>query len=419
MKRERIEMDNPAIPNMNSTLPDGWRWARLGDVCQVFGGSPAPQDKRCFENGEYPFVRVQDLGRHGRTINLVETKDYINDLAIRELNMRKAEKGTILFPKSGAAITTNSRAILGIDAFIVSHLAAVKAREGIADAHFVYYWLCLTDMVQHMENPGYPSLKLSTISKIFIPLPSLEIQQRIGARVQELMQEVERTRTACEKQLEAAKTLPATYLRQVFTSDEAKEWERKRLREVYERIIGGGTPRRGHPEYWRGSIYWLSPSELDADRLNYVNQTKEKITEEGSKNSNAKIIPPKSVLLTCTASVGKVAINEVPLSTNQQFNSFVLKDKVAIPEFVAYYLIYRKEDIKQLGGKTTFTFISKDEIANFPIPVPSLSIQQHVASELKEKMAYIEKLRTSIKKQLKAINALPQTISKKAFRGAL
>lgn len=95
----------------------------------------------------------------------------------------------------------NNRAILGIDAFIVSHLAAVKSRKDIADTYFIYYWLYLTDMVNYMENPGYPSLKLSTILKIAIPLPSIEDQRRISAKLQELMQEVERARTACEKQL--------------------------------------------------------------------------------------------------------------------------------------------------------------------------------------------------------------------------
>jgi len=65
-----------------------------------------------------------------------------------------------------------------------------------------------------------------------IPLPPLEDQCRIIAKIQELMQEVERARTACEKQLEAVKALPSAYLREVFESEEAKKWERKRLGEV-------------------------------------------------------------------------------------------------------------------------------------------------------------------------------------------
>ena len=204
---------------MSERLPEGWKWVRLGEVCAVFSGSSAPQEKKYFENGKYPFVRAQDLGRYGRTTNLTDIKDHINEIAIKELNLVKAEKGTILFPKSGAAITTNNRAILGTDAFIVSHLAAIKPKEGIADIYFVYYWLCLIDMVQYMENPGYPSLKLSTISKICIPLPSLDTQRRIATYLKEKMAYVEKLKVSIEKQLEAINVLPQAILRKAFRGE--------------------------------------------------------------------------------------------------------------------------------------------------------------------------------------------------------
>lgn len=196
-----------------------WERKKLKEACEIFSGSSAPQEKKYFENGKYPFVRVQDLGKYGRTNNLVEIKDYVNEVAIEELKLKKAEKETILFPKSGAAITTNNRAILGFDAFIVSHLAGVKPREEVADTHFVYYWLCLTDMVQYMENPGYPSLKLSIISKVFIPLPPLEVQRRIAVELKEKMAGAGKLRTAIENQLEAINALPQAILRKAFRGE--------------------------------------------------------------------------------------------------------------------------------------------------------------------------------------------------------
>ncbi|MCK4359753.1 MAG: restriction endonuclease subunit S, partial [Candidatus Cloacimonetes bacterium] len=130
-----------------------------------------------------------------------------------------ANKGTILFPKSGAAILTNNRAILGINAYFVSHLAALKPKDEILDTYFVYLWLCLTDMDQYMENPGYPSLKLSTISKIFIPFPSLGIQHNIISKIKEKMSEVEKLRNPIEKQLEAINALPQSILRKAFKGE--------------------------------------------------------------------------------------------------------------------------------------------------------------------------------------------------------
>jgi len=196
-----------------------WPKKKLGEVCEIFAGSSAPQDKKYFENGNYPFVRVSDLGNYGRTTNLVKVRDYINDLCVMELNMVKVSKNTILFPKSGAAIMTNNRAILGIDAYIVSHLAAVKPKEDMADVFFVYYWLCSTDMVQYMENLGYPSLKLSVISNIQIPLPPLSEQKRIAEYLKEKITQAEKLKAAIEKELATINSLPQSILSKAFRGE--------------------------------------------------------------------------------------------------------------------------------------------------------------------------------------------------------
>jgi len=196
-----------------------WEKKKLGEVCEIFSGTSAPQDEKYFENGKYPFVRVSDLGKIRRTANLVEIKDYINDLCLKELNMVKASKGTIIFPKSGAAITTNNRAILGIDAYIVSHLAAVKPKENIAETFFVFYWLSLIDMVQYMDNIGYPSLKLSTISRIQIPLPPLPEQKRIAAYLKEKIDQAEKLRETLENELETINALPQSILSKAFRGE--------------------------------------------------------------------------------------------------------------------------------------------------------------------------------------------------------
>ncbi len=98
---------------------------------------------------------------------------------MKELRLKKARAGTILFPKSGAAILTNSRAALGRDAYIVSHLAAVEPNPSILNNLWAFYWLCTVDMSQFIDNPSYPSLRLSKIKELSLPLPPLSEQRRI------------------------------------------------------------------------------------------------------------------------------------------------------------------------------------------------------------------------------------------------
>jgi len=207
------------FPQPGAQLPNGWRWVRLGNVARIFSGSPAPQDKRYFEGGSMPFVRVQDLGRYGITTNLTETSDKINGEAVKELRLVKANKGTILFPKSGAAILTNSRAILGEDAYIVSHLAAVEPFYGVLETLWAFYWLCTVDMGRYIDNPAYPSLRLSKIRELLIPLPPLEEQKRIANYLQEVHEKIKELKEVQAKTEEEIKLLEQSILEKAFRGE--------------------------------------------------------------------------------------------------------------------------------------------------------------------------------------------------------
>lgn len=104
------------MPQDLYNLPQGWEWKSFGEVSDVYAGSSAPQGDEWFKNGQHPFVRTKDLGRYGITDALSQTDDRINDHCVEIKKPRLAKQGAVLFPKSGASILTNSRAILARDA---------------------------------------------------------------------------------------------------------------------------------------------------------------------------------------------------------------------------------------------------------------------------------------------------------------
>lgn len=164
-------------------------------------------------------------------------------------------------------------------------------------------------------------------------------------------------------------------------------WPTKKLGEVTD-IYGGGTPRRSSPSYWGNDIPWLTMEDVNSNFE--VTRTVQSISNQGLQNSNAQLVPVGSVNLSCTASVGNVTINRIPLATNQQFNSFHPHPGL-LSKFLAYELIFRKREIETLGGITTFPFISKTTISNFSVHVPSLSTQQQIVERL-DKIAEAQKL---------------------------
>lgn len=206
------------MASADKQLPKGWKWVKLGEVARIFAGSAAPQGKEFFSSDGPPFVRVSDLGRHGRTIKLMETSDRLSEKALKECQLVPAKKGTVLFPKSGAAIMTNNRAILGRNAYIVSHLIAVEPTDE-ATSLWLYWSLCCIDMMEYSDNTGYPSLKQSVVESIEIPLPPLSEQKRITAILNEQLAAVEKARQAAKAQLNEINALSASLLRKAFQGE--------------------------------------------------------------------------------------------------------------------------------------------------------------------------------------------------------
>ena len=135
--------------------------------------------------------------------------------ALENCQLVPAKKGTVLFPKSGAAIATNNRAMLAVDGYIVSHLMALEPKDEVI-SEWLYYAVCTMDMMDYSDNTGYPSLKQSVAQQIEIPLPPLPEQRRIVASLDNRMTAVERAKAAAQAQLDALNALPAAWLRLAF-----------------------------------------------------------------------------------------------------------------------------------------------------------------------------------------------------------
>ncbi len=161
---------------------DTWPRVRLGEVCEILIGNSAPQKANYFEGGTYPFVRTSDVGHvHFGILN--RSRDLLNDTGIK--GMRLFSKESILFPKSGASAFLNHRVMLGIDAFVSSHLAIIET-SGKVDANYLLHCLVTVDTKNLLQNSAYPSLRRGDIAAIPIPIPPLAIQRRIAAKLDRL-----------------------------------------------------------------------------------------------------------------------------------------------------------------------------------------------------------------------------------------
>lgn len=150
----------------------------LSKIALVNAGNSAPQNPDYFTDGKFPFFRVSDVAKSHLSTNLIDSADYLNENGIRNMNL--FIKGTILFPKSGASTYLDHRAIMGVDGYVVSHLAAITV---LPDAQilnrYLYEVLTLVKAKEIKPDSGYPSLNTSDIGSIKIPIPPMTLQRKI------------------------------------------------------------------------------------------------------------------------------------------------------------------------------------------------------------------------------------------------
>ncbi len=144
-------------------------------------------------------------------------------------------------------------------------------------------------------------------------------------------------------------------------------------------IKAGGTPSRSKQEYWNGTIPWVKISDFNGK---YVDETSEKITEEGLNSSSAKMIKKGSILFTIFATLGEVAILNIDATTNQAIAALTLNSPEVNIDYLYYFLTSLKEYVNEIGRGVAQNNINMSILRNIEIPIPHLETQKQIAATL-------------------------------------
>ncbi len=394
---------------MSDKRPPSWCWVKLGEVCELIMGQSPSGDTYTDKPEGLPFFQGK-----------VDFREYSPKVRVWCTQPKKiAEEGDILISVRAPVGPVNMN---NLNCCIGRGLAGIRCKDKIAINWFIFWYLrFIKNQITSLGSGStFGAITRGDLTNLGIPLPPMKVQRRIAAKIRELMQEVEHTRNACEKQLEAAKALPSAYLREVFQSEEAKKWERKKLGELFNLQQGVAmSPKRRlgvspHPFLRTLNVLWERVDLSTLDKMDFTNEEVMRL-----------YLKPEDLLVCEGGEVGRAAIwkgeLDICLYQNHVHRLRRMNDNI-VPEFYMYWM---QAAFKVFGlytgqkSETTIPNLSGGRLKSFMAPYPSHEVQHRIASELNEKMAQVENLQSAIQNQQSALNALPQAILRKAFRGEL
>lgn len=163
-------------------------------------------------------------------------------------------------------------------------------------------------------------------------------------------------------------------------------------------LIGGGTPSRKNRSFFQGDIAWVTGADFAEYNLTLIEESREYITEEAIEASATNLVDKNSILITTRVNVGKVAIARVPLCFSQDITALVIKDsRLVVPEYLAFLLFANRESILRFDRGTTISGIRRNDLARFPVPLPTLPEQREIVKILRQ-ADHLRQLRTEADK---------------------
>ncbi|MEE1165924.1 MAG: restriction endonuclease subunit S [Treponema sp.] len=192
----------------------------------------------------------------------------------------------------------------------------------------------------------------------------------------------------------------------------ATEWKKVRLGEICDYVTSGGTPLASRNDYYNPPVIpWLKTKEVNYSR---ITKTENFISQKGLDNSSAKLIPENSVIIAMYGqgdTAGRVAINKIPLTTNQACCNFIIDKEKADYNFIYYQLCTLYDKMVSLKSGGAQPNLNAGKLKELEISLPSLKTQQKIAEILS---AYDDLIENNLK-QIKLLEEASQKLYKEWF----
>jgi type I restriction enzyme S subunit len=376
-------------------LPEDWRWVRLGEIAWRESVTLKPSD--------YPDLVFRYLGMEHVAPGQWDEPMPV-EIPGREIKSQVIvyRPGLILYGKLRPYL--NKVVVPSTEGVASTEFVPIAVNEKVVESHYLAAYLRSPAFVayatQNTTGSRQPRVRLDALWNALIPLPPLEEQRRIVARVEELMSRIREAKRLRQEAKEEAERLWRSILSETFPkpgTELPEGWRWVRLGEVF-RLKNGKFIRAGElksegkvPVYGSNGLLGFTAIPL--------------------------LMEGRTIVIGRVGACGAVNVVNAPcwISDNAMFVAewFIECDI----EYIALSL--HNIDFSSFVKKGAQPSISQEVVYNAPIPLPPLEEQRRLVAylqDVQEKIRNLKEVQAQTEAELKR---LEQAILDKAFRGEL
>lgn len=421
-------------------IPETWKWVQLSDVSIIQEG--AGIRKFQYRDSGTQILCVTNI--LDGSIDLEKKKLYIDTEEYKEKYIHLTlNKGDIVTSCSGGSWGKIS--FFFEDETLMLNTSTLRMRffDDLADNEYLYY-VCqsslfknqLTEQLSGMQ----PNFGYAHYSRICFPLPPLEEQHRIVAKIEELLPFADRYAEAYEKLEKFNAKFPEDMKKSILQyaimgklveqrpEEGSAEELYKRIQDEKQKLIAekkikkekplaeitedeipfdipdnwkwvrvgnmgswasGATPSRTNPQFYGGNIPWLKTGDLNDG---FIEEVPEYITELALEKTSVRLNPEGSVLMAMYgATIGKLGILNRPMTTNQACCACITFSGI-YNKYLFYFLMSQRPSYIGMAEGGAQPNISKEKIIASVMPLPPLEEQKRIVAKIEELLPYCNQL---------------------------
>lgn len=424
-KKKQIELtieeklQNALVPKEEQPykIPSNWCWSYWKYCGKFIAGNGFKNIYQGFTQYDIPYYKVGSLKFCDEGNYLIDETNTINEEIRTKLKAVKIPVNSIIFAKIGEAIKLNRRCLNKIECCIDNNLMAFISEKYFYK--YIFYWTKSLNFYELTNATTVPALRKTDLENIPIPLPPLNEQQRIVNRIESLFAKLDRAKELIENTLAQFEQNKMAILHKAFTGELTAKWRKEnnineknffnkvKLKNVIKLISGRDVSVSLCNDKSIGIPYILGASNIKDNKF-FIERWIENPVVVSEKND---------ILLSVKGTIGKLYLQkEEKINISRQI--MALRALNELNTHYLYYFLLRECERLKFEGNGLIPGISRKDILDLNILLPTIEEQQEIVNILDNLLAKYNKIK-NLEQQLEKIELLKKAILAKAFRGEL